>query len=76
VCYLDTFGHVVVAWLWLEQALIGAQKVSRPQDAFYQGKLAACRYFYRWELPRLDRWLKLLAPIDRTPLDMPDEWFE
>jgi alkylation response protein AidB-like acyl-CoA dehydrogenase len=74
-CYLDAFGQVVVAWLWLEQALIAARKTGGPMDAFYRGKLAACRYFYRWELPRLDRWLKLLDPIDRSPLDMVDEWF-
>jgi hypothetical protein len=39
------------------------------------GKLAACRYFYRWELPRIDRWLRLLDRVDRTTLDFADEWF-
>jgi alkylation response protein AidB-like acyl-CoA dehydrogenase len=73
-CYLDAFGHVVVAWLWLDQAVLAAQATG-PDIAFYKGKLAACRYFYRWELPRIDRWLGLLAPIDRTPLDAADEWF-
>jgi hypothetical protein len=76
VCYLDTFGHVVVAWLWLEQALIAVGKFGGSDDAFYRGKLAACRYFYRWELPRIDRWLRLLDPVDRTPLDVVDEWLE
>jgi alkylation response protein AidB-like acyl-CoA dehydrogenase len=70
-CYLDAFGHVVVAWLWLDQAVIAA----RSEAAFYRGKLAACHYFFRWELPRLDRWLGLLNPVDRTPLDAADEWF-
>ena len=42
---------------------------------FIGGKLAACRYFYRWELPRIDRWLGLLEPVDRTPLDVADDWF-
>jgi alkylation response protein AidB-like acyl-CoA dehydrogenase len=74
-CYLDAFGHVVVAWLWLEQALIAARRVGAPDDAFYRGKLAACRYFYRWELPRVGRWLGLLDPVDRTPLDIADVCF-
>jgi len=74
VCYLDAFGHVVVAWLWLEQALIAVRKFGGSDDAFYRGKLAACSYFYRWELPRIDRWLRLLDPVDRTPLDVVDEW--
>ena len=39
------------------------------------GKLAACRHFYRWELPRMDRWLGLLDPVDRTALDAVAEYF-
>ena len=75
-CYLDAFGHVVVAWLWLDQAVIATRGIEGGADtAFYRGKLAACRYFFKWELPRIERWLGLLDPVDRTPLDMNDEWF-
>lgn len=74
-CYLDAFGHVVVAWLWLDQAVIATSRLSGADAAFYRGKLAACRYFYRWELPRVDRWLGLLDPVERTPFDTADEWF-
>ncbi|WP_116810991.1 acyl-CoA dehydrogenase [Steroidobacter cummioxidans] len=75
-CYLDAFGHVVVAWLWLDQAVIAIRGIEGQQAAFYRGKLAACRYFYKWELPRIDRWLGLLDSLDRTTLDMADEWFD
>ena len=74
-CYLDAFGHVIVAWLWLDQAISATRGIEGPENAFYRGKLAACRYFYAWELPRIDRWLKLLDPVDRTTLDVADEWF-
>ncbi|MET0534005.1 MAG: acyl-CoA dehydrogenase, partial [Steroidobacter sp.] len=74
-CYLDAFGHAIVAWLWLDQAVSATRGIGGADDAFYRGKLAACRYFYRWELPRIDRWLGLLDPVDRTPLDAVDEWF-
>jgi alkylation response protein AidB-like acyl-CoA dehydrogenase len=74
-CYLDAFGHVIVAWLWLDQAITAARAGGGSEAAFYQGKLAACRYFYRWELPRIDRWLRLLNPVDRTTLDVADAWF-
>jgi hypothetical protein len=74
-CYLDAFGHVIVAWLWLDQAVTATPGVGGPEAAFYRGKLAACRYFYKWELPRIDRWLGLLDPVDRTTLDVADEWF-
>jgi butyryl-CoA dehydrogenase/acyl-CoA dehydrogenase len=73
-CYLDAFGHVVVAWLWLEQALVVTSPPHQGDSAFNRGKLTACRYFFHWELPRIDRWLSLLDPLERTPLDAQDEW--
>ncbi|MCW5653326.1 acyl-CoA dehydrogenase [Hydrogenophaga sp.] len=64
-CYLDMFGHVVIAWMWLRQASVAslalAAGASGDDRLFYQGKLAACRYFYDFELGRLRHWLPLLA---------------
>lgn len=74
-CYLDAFGHIVVAWLWLDQAVSATRGLAGRDAAFYRGKLAACRYFYKWELPRIDRWLGLLDPVDRTVLDTTDDCF-
>ena len=69
--YLEAFGHVAMAWIWLEQALAAAD---RPGD-FLEGKRRAACYFFRWELPRVDAQLDLLASLDRTTLDMQDAWF-
>ncbi|MGB5101842.1 MAG: acyl-CoA dehydrogenase [Steroidobacteraceae bacterium] len=69
--YLEAFGHVVLAWIWLEQACAAHRKAG----AFYDGKRQACRYFYRWELPRIAPQLELLASLDDTALAMRDEWF-
>jgi alkylation response protein AidB-like acyl-CoA dehydrogenase len=69
--YLEAFGHVVVAWLWLEQLLAAAGK----EGDFYEGKRQAARWFFRWELPRTGPQLDLLASLDRTTLDMQDAWF-
>jgi alkylation response protein AidB-like acyl-CoA dehydrogenase len=74
-CYLDAFGHIVVAWLWLEQACTAASAPAVQETDFYRGKLLACEYFFRWELPRIERWLGLLNPIERTPLDAQEDWF-
>ncbi len=77
--YLEAFGHVVVAWIWLEQALVAhaalAGGASGEDEAFYRGKLAAAAYFSRWELPKVAPQLDLLASLDRTTLDMQDAWF-
>ena len=69
--YLEAFGHVVVAWIWLEQALAAH---GRGGD-FHDGKRQACRYFYRWELPRTEAQFALLERLDDTTLAMRDAWF-
>jgi hypothetical protein len=73
--YLEAAGHLVVAWLWLEQSL-AASRVYRDADSdFFHGKWQACRYFYLYELPRIDAQLDLLASLDTTTLEMNERWF-
>jgi alkylation response protein AidB-like acyl-CoA dehydrogenase len=69
--YLEAFGHIVVAWMWLEQLLAAN---GRTGD-FYDGKRQAARYFFRYELPKTAPQLDLLASLDRTTLGMHDAWF-
>lgn len=77
--YLEAFGHIVMAWIWLEQALAAQNALTRRKEAgdevFYLGKQAAARYFFHWELPRVFAQLDLLASLDRCALDMQDGWF-
>ncbi|MCE3262287.1 MAG: acyl-CoA dehydrogenase [Pseudoduganella sp.] len=72
--YLEAVGHVVVAWIWLQQAMAAVAKLPE-EDNFRRGKLQACRYFYKWELPKVQPQLDLLANLDTTTLDMQDAWF-
>ncbi|SFG12316.1 butyryl-CoA dehydrogenase [Duganella sp. CF458] len=72
--YLEAVGHVVVAWIWLQQAMAAVAKLPE-EDSFRRGKLQACRYFYQWELPKVQPQLDLLAALDTTTLDMQDAWF-
>ncbi|MUL82793.1 MULTISPECIES: acyl-CoA dehydrogenase [unclassified Mycolicibacterium] len=69
--YLEAFGHIVVAWIWLEQ-LLAADGHS---GDFYDGKRQAARYFFRYELPKTAPQLDLLESLDRTTLEMRDNWF-
>ncbi|MDG3009501.1 acyl-CoA dehydrogenase [Rhodococcus sp. D2-41] len=69
--YLESMGHIVIAWIWLEQLLA----VGDQDGAFYDGKRQAARYFYRFELPRTGSQLDLLDSLDRTTLDMDPDWF-
>jgi alkylation response protein AidB-like acyl-CoA dehydrogenase len=69
--YLEAFGHLVVAWMWLEQACVAHGR----SGAFYDGKRQAAEYFFGWELPRIGPGLDLLARLDDTALAMRDDWF-
>ena len=75
--YLDAFGRIVAAWIWLKQALAAERGLAgNPVDAdFYRGKLQAARYYVAWELPATLPQFDLLADGDSVPLDMRDEWF-
>ncbi|GHC78774.1 acyl-CoA dehydrogenase [Nocardiopsis terrae] len=64
--YLEAVGHVVVAWLWLDQ-LVAAHG---GEGEFYEGKRAAAAYFFRHELPRTGPQFDLVASGDRTVLDV------
>ena len=44
-------------------------------DALRQGKLAAMRYFFAYELPKIDAWLLVVAARQPLCRDMRDEWF-
>jgi hypothetical protein len=68
--YLEAAGHLVVAWLWLEQVLAAVDSAGE----FYEGKRAAARYFFRFELPTIGPKLDLLASLDRTTLDLDPGW--
>ncbi|ANS31868.1 acyl CoA dehydrogenase (plasmid) [Rhodococcus opacus] len=69
--YLDTVGHAVIGWMWLEQLAA----VDGKDGDFYAGKRHTAQYFYTYELPKVGAQLDLLASLDRTTLDMKPSWF-
>ncbi|SSV51953.1 Acyl-CoA dehydrogenase [Acinetobacter nosocomialis] len=74
--YLEAFGHFVVGWLWLDQAITLHENLATSSATdFLNGKLAACDYFFGWEMPKIYSWLAVLDPIETTPLNMPEAWF-
>ncbi|WP_174824227.1 acyl-CoA dehydrogenase C-terminal domain-containing protein, partial [Pseudomonas juntendi] len=76
--YLKAFGHCVIGWRWLEQAVhaeLGLLKADAGERDFYLGKLQAARYFLTWEVPGCHNELALLEARDDTCLAMQDEWF-
>ncbi|RMI35219.1 acyl-CoA dehydrogenase [Nocardia stercoris] len=66
--YLEAAGHIVLAWIWLELELAAHGK----QTPFHDGKRAAARYFFRFELPATGYRFDVLDSLDRTTLDLDD----
>ena len=71
VPYLQAFGHTVVAWIWLDVvSTMGAD-----DTAAAQGRRAACRYFFRYELPLIQAWLAVVKSRDQTCADLAEDAF-
>ncbi|WP_096697116.1 acyl-CoA dehydrogenase [Polaromonas sp. AER18D-145] len=75
VPYMQGFGHTVLAWIWLDVALAALQADATKSIAVTAGKLGAVRYFYHYELPKIDAWLQVVAARDLTCADLPEEAF-
>ncbi len=80
--YLSLFGHTVVAWLWLKQAIeankrLNAEDTPLNEEAqhFYRGKILAANYFFQWELPTVARDFHILSTQDNTTQMMQAEWY-
>ena len=69
--YLEAAGHIVMAWIWLEQLNAAGGNTGN----FYDGKRAAAQYFFRYELPKVTTQLDLLASLDRTTVEAQVDWF-
>jgi alkylation response protein AidB-like acyl-CoA dehydrogenase len=72
VPYLQAFGHTVLAWIWLDVALAAH---AAPESAARTGRLAAMRYFFHYELPKIGAWLAVVSSRDQTCAALPEEAF-
>ena len=82
--HLDLLGHLLVGWRWLEQgrtaarALARAAAEARPlgpeEEAFYRGKIAACRFFHAQETGRIHHWAPIVGRMDPSVLETDPTW--
>nr|WP_302054074.1 acyl-CoA dehydrogenase [Sphingomonas tagetis] len=76
---LTAFGHLVVRWLWLDQAL-AAEALAAAGDALFErsfldGRIGACRYFAEVELPQVAVWLGAVLTGSTLVLEAPSDEF-
>jgi Acetyl-CoA dehydrogenase C-terminal like len=72
----------VLAWVWLDVALCVHHATDEARlnkgfldEAFIQGKLSACDYFFSYELPKIAAWLNVVSNKDMTCAHMQADWF-
>ena len=76
--FLDAFGHIVIGWMWLQQAIAARAALPQAQGEdpiFYRGKLTTCRFFFRHMAPKARVSLDLVETLDNTSLTAPQEMF-
>jgi butyryl-CoA dehydrogenase len=76
--YQEAFGILNVAWMWIKQGLVAEEKLSNPNlpvtDIFYHSKMHTFKFFYHYELPRLESlWSRLEDSILLTLFDKDQE---
>ena len=72
VPYLQGFGHMVLAWIWLDVALTVQVSADTPART---GRFAAMRYFFHYELPKIGAWLNVVASRDQTCAELSEDAF-
>jgi butyryl-CoA dehydrogenase len=75
VPYMQAFGHVVLAWIWLDVAQHAlARDAARALPATV-GRLGAADFFFHYELPKIGAWLQVVERRDPTCAALPEEAF-
>ena len=78
VSYLNMFGHITIAWLWLRQAEVATKALDKiphsDDEKFYNGKIQAMKYFFNSELPLTYHWGNLVKNIDSASFDTHPDW--
>ncbi|MBC7720216.1 MAG: acyl-CoA dehydrogenase, partial [Chitinophagaceae bacterium] len=75
VPYMQAFGHTVLAWIWLDVAVAALNLKTTESIARQASVMPAMTYFYHYELPKIDAWLRVVSARDMTCANMPEEAF-
>ena len=73
--YLQAFGHLVLAWVWLDVGIAAARSRADAPTPLESGLTAALRYFHIYELPKVGAWLNVVRTRESVCRLMPDNWF-
>ncbi len=75
VPYMQAFGHMVLAWMWLDVADKAIEKDNGKASVETTGRLGAATYFFRYELPKIGAWLNVVESREPVCADLPEDAF-
>ncbi|NLW92529.1 MAG: acyl-CoA dehydrogenase [Syntrophomonadaceae bacterium] len=80
VLYLEFMSQIAIAWQWLKLMTVSIKSLKEPatdrDQAFYQGKIFAGRYFFDYELIKIHSLAIRLLSDDKVTVEITREYFE
>ncbi len=77
--YLEAFGVVAIAWQWLIMGTCASRGLARgaseAESAFYRGKIQTMKYFFHYELPKIEGLFLRLAEGDGLTVEADADCF-
>jgi butyryl-CoA dehydrogenase len=77
--YLEFFGIIGVTWQWLVQAIAIAKALRNSPGGveanFYYGKFFTFRYFFEYELPKMEGLARRLMNSDGLTVEIKNDYF-
>jgi hypothetical protein len=72
--YMEMFGLLNVAWQWLKMAQIAQLKISiiNAEDNFYKSKIQTMKFFFKYELSRVNHLSEILLQTDTLTIFDPN----
>lgn len=70
--FLDLFSNLIIAWQWLDIACVSKTALLNEDKTysseFYESKIHTMRFFYKYELPKIDSAATILLDMDELTI--------
>lgn len=78
VLYLDLMCQIAIAWQWLKQMAVAQTVLNKgtADKTFYQGKIYTGRYFFDYELTKIESLAIRLRSDQKVTVEITKEYFE
>ncbi len=77
--YLEAFGIIAIAWQWLVMGVVAAaaleRELSEVEESFYKGKLQTMKYFFHYELAKVEGLFQRLMEGDGLTVETNESHF-